>query len=1003
MTPAEAVDLIAREGEPLRRLPTATYRLQLGEVGFARAHDLIPYLYSLGISDCYISPVFEVASAESHGYDIASHERLNPALGTEVEYLEFASRLRQHGMGLIFDVVPNHMGIAGGRNAWWSDVLENGPASPYSGYFDIEWDPPLPELRNKVLLPILGDQYGRILENQELVLERRGGEFVISYHDATLPVAPESFAQILEFRRDELEASLGEGEPHALELRSIVTALSHLPGRTDTDPERRRERTRESAIIKRRLATLVGESGAVRAFIDENVARFNGVKGQADSFNALDLLLGAQAYRLCFWQVAGDEINYRRFFDINTLAAIRMEEPAVFEEAHRLIFRLVREGGVTGLRIDHPDGLYAPADYLRQLQRHCAVELAEAAAGLQGVGEEDRRRWREEVQRELDRRAREPAGAHLARPFYVVAEKILMAGERLPAGWPIWGTTGYDFLNAVNGLFVHRAAERSLTETYARFLGHRPDLREIIYDAKQLIIDTSMSSEISVLGRRLARISERHRASRDFTTRSLTTALREIIASFPVYRTYIDGAGVGDQDRWYVDLAVAMARRRNPAMSGSVFAFIADVLRLAYPGARSEAEQQEQLAFVGKFQQLTGPITAKGLEDTAFYRYHRLLSLNEVGGAPERFGISVAEFHRLNAERRESWPAALLTTSTHDTKRSEDVRARLNVLSEMAPEWRRRVHAWRRANRGKKPVIDGQSVPDANEEYLLYQTLVGAWPLEPLSAESLAAFVERVQRFMFKALREAKVHSSWINPAPEYERAVAHFVAAILDPRASRAFLRDFQPFQAEVAQWAVYGSLGQIALKLTAPGVPDVYQGTELWDFSLADPDNRRPVDFSLRQRLLEELREAIARAPDLAALARALVEAPADGRVKLFVIHQALALRRQQPRLFRDGAYRPLDAQGPRADHICAFARVLDGETALVLVPRLLAVGSLGDPPLGPPAWGADSGVSVSPGEGTRFRNVFTGERLVAEDGRLALARVFATFPVALLEREA
>jgi (1->4)-alpha-D-glucan 1-alpha-D-glucosylmutase len=1003
MRPAEAVDFIAREGGPVRRLPVATYRLQIGDIGFERARDLIPYLQGLGISDCYISPFLDVSSGETHGYDIANHNRVNPALGGEHAYQQFADRLRAHDMGMIFDVVPNHMGISGDRNAWWSDVLENGPASTYSGYFDIEWDPPLPGLRDKVLLPILGDQYGRILESQELLLERRDGEFVIRYHETALPVAPETYAQILELRRGELEAGLGEGDPHGLELWSIVTALSHLPRRTDTQPEQRRERARESAIIKRRLAALVNESSAVRAFIDENVARLNGVKGQPQSFDALDALLGAQAYRLCFWQVAADEINYRRFFDINTLAAIRMEEPAVFEEAHRLVLRLVREESVTGLRIDHPDGLYAPADYLRLLQRRCAAELAAAAAGLEEAGEDARRQWRDEALGELERRAPHGVGAPLARPFYVVVEKILMAGERLPVGWPIWGTTGYDFLNAVNGIFVNRAAERSLTDTYARFIGRRLDLREIAYDAKQLIIDTSMASEISVLGRRLARISERHRASRDFTTRSLTTALREIIASFPVYRTYIDEAGVTDQDRWYVDLAVALARRRNPAMSGSVFAFIADVLLLRFPGVRSEAERQEQLAFVGKFQQLTGPVTAKGLEDTAFYQYHRLLSLNEVGGAPERFGIAVTEFHRLNAERRESWSAALLATSTHDTKRSEDVRARLNVLSELPRQWRRRVHAWRRANRQKKGAVDGQPVPDANEEYLLYQTLVGAWPLAPLSADSLAVFAERVQRYMVKALREAKVHSSWINPAPEYERAVAHFVAAILDPRASRAFLRDFEAFHAAVARWGIYGSLAQTLLKLTAPGVPDVYQGTELWDFSLADPDNRRPVDFDERERLLTALHGDVARAPDRAAFARGLAEAPADGRVKLFVIHEALALRRRQRRLFLEGAYRPLEIHGRRAEHVCAFARVWGEQCAIALVPRLLAAGGFSDPPLGSPAWGDDSGAAVSAHEGTRFRNVFTDERVAVEAGRLPLARVFASFPVALLVQEA
>jgi len=960
---------------------------------------LVQYLHDIGISDGYFSPFLLPSSDDSHGYDIVDHGSFSTALGTEADYEAMCRDLRERGMGQIVDVVPNHMGIAGSRNAWWTDVLENGPASPYSAHFDIEWEPPEPALHQKVLLPILGDQYGHVLENQELTLEFHGGEFSIRYYDTVLPVAPETYAQILDFRREELEASLGKDDPHSLELQSIVTALSHLPGRAETAPERREERARERVVIKRRLATVAADAPPVRAFIEDNVARFNGVKGQAASFDRLDTLLGAQAYRLSFWQVAADDINYRRFFDINTLAAIRMEDPAVFEAAHRLIFRLVRAGEVTGMRIDHPDGLYAPGEYLRQLQRRCVVQIAEAAAHLEEMTEEERQGWRAAALAELDQRTEyDPA---LTRPFFIVVEKILMAGEKLPERWPVSGTTGYDFLCAADGIFVNRAAERQLDETYVRFLGRRPDFREIVYEAKQLVVDTTMASEVSVLGRRLGRISDRYRASRDFTTRSLITALGEIIASFPVYRTYSDGSGQTDRDRWYVDLAVAMARRRNPAMSGSIFDFIGDVLRLRFPGARTEAEHGEQLLFVGKFQQLTGPITAKGVEDTAFYRYHRLISLNEVGGAPDRFGIPVAEFHRLNGERQASWPSTLLATSTHDTKRSEDVRARISVLSEMPREWRRRVLTWRRINRRKKETIDGQSVPDANEEYLLYQTLLGAWPLGPLSTESLGAFTERIQQFMFKAGREAKVHSSWVNPAPEYERAVARFVAALLDPSASRAFLSDFEPFQRGLSRWGMYTSLALSLLKMTAPGVPDFYQGTELWDFTLVDPDNRRPVDFALRRQHLAELDAGMARAPDLATLARHLVGTKEDGRIKMYLIRQGLRTRREHAPLFGTGEYRPLETAGPRAEHVCAFARVSEGASALTLVPRLLAAGGFPDPPLGHAAWGNESTVLIPADAGRHFRNVFTGERLEAEDGRLDLAAAFASFPVALLVR--
>jgi (1->4)-alpha-D-glucan 1-alpha-D-glucosylmutase len=982
-----------------RRVPVATYRLQFGQgFGFRELADLIPYLHDLGVSDVYVSPFLHPTSDDSHGYDIADHGRLNAALGSDADYRALCLALRERGMGQIVDVVPNHMGIAGSRNAWWTDVLENGPASLYSGYFDIEWDPPEPALHQKVLLPILGDQYGNALENQELTLQCQGGGFAIRYFDTALPVAPETYAHVLDFRREEFEASLGQDDPYTLELQSIVTALSHLPGRGEADPERRAVRARERVVIRRRLATLFAEAPAVRAFVDENVARFNGVKGQPASFDRLDALLGAQAYRLAFWQVAADEINYRRFFDINTLAAIRMEDPDVFEAAHRLIFGLVRAGQVTGLRIDHPDGLYAPGEYLRQLQRRCIAEASEGLADPDaGMAEEDRQAWLAAALAEVDRRI--DADPAMARTFFIAVEKILMPGELLPDRWPVAGTTGYDFLRAADGVFINRAAERALDETYTRFLGQRSDVREIVYAAKQLVIDATMVSEVSVLGRHLGRLSDRHRASRDFTTRSLITALREIIASFPVYRTYIDAAALSDRDRWYVDLAVARARRRNPAMSASVFDFIGDVLRLRFPGARTAAERAEQLAFVGKFQQLTGPITAKGVEDTAFYRYHRLISLNEVGGAPEHFGVAVDEFHRLNAERLDRWPAALLATSTHDTKRSEDVRARINVLSELPREWRRRVLTWRRLNRRRKELVDGQPVPDANEEYALYQTLLGAWPLGPLSEEDLAAFAQRIQRFMLKAGREAKVHSSWLNPAPERERAVARFVTALLDPRASRAFLSDFLSFQREVARWGMYTSLALTLLKMTAPGVPDFYQGTEVWDFSLVDPDNRRPVDFALRRQRLADLEAEIAGTSDLPAFARRLVEEKEDGRIKLFTIRQGLAARREHAALFGAGAYHPLEVVGPRAEHVCAYARVHSGRTALILVPRMLALGAFPDPPLGTPAWGAESSVLVPADTGRSFRNVLTWESLRAEGGRLDLAAVFASFPGALL----
>jgi (1->4)-alpha-D-glucan 1-alpha-D-glucosylmutase len=1053
MTPDEVFLRFEREPSAFTRIPTATYRLQLSATfTFADMRELVPYLAALGISDCHLSPFLQPCSEASHGYDVADHGQLNAAVGSEHDYRAMAQTLHGHGLGQIMDIVPNHMGIAGSRNAWWADVLENGRASPYATFFDIDWDPIKPELKDKVLLPMLGDQYGRVLEAQELQLEFRDGAFSIRHYGSVLPVAPRTYAAILEWRLDELQQAVGSDHPPLLELRSIITALGHLPPQTERDPARLRERQREKEVVKRRLATLVHESTAVREFVDDTVRRYNGVKGDARSFDRLDDLLGSQAYRLSFWQTAGDEINYRRFFDINELAAIRMERPEVFEAAHRLVFRLVREGAVTGLRIDHPDGLFAPARYLRDLQRRCFLERARYVRGTQEAVRAEPPEWEQELLRGLDRRLAEepgmadagggreesargglgllrrwsaaghagrgrlgrvvqailgkPVTGSLARAFYVVAEKILMPDERLPPRWPVAGTTGYEFLNVVNALFVDPAGARGLTSTYARFIGDRPDFAEVAYESKRLVMDTTMASEIAMLGRRLGRISERRRSARDFTERMLTEALREVVACFPVYRTYVgtdDGEGSA-RDRRYVEAAVAEARRRNPSVSGSIFAFIRGLLCLELPADVTEAERVEILEFVGRFQQLTGPFTAKGIEDTAFYRYHRLVSLNEVGGHPDVFGISLEEFHERCRQRHARWPAAISVLSTHDTKRGEDVRARINVLSEIPDEWRTRVRAWHRLNRAKKTRGDGEPAPDNNEEYLLYQTLLGAWPAGA-DADGHDAFVERIQRYMHKALREAKVHVSWVNPRPEYDEAVRTFIARLLDRSTPNEFLDDFLPFQARVADLGIYNSLSQTVLRLAAPGVPELYQGGELWDLSLVDPDNRRPVDFARRRAVLAELRGRTGGpGTDLGGLARTLVERRQDGRIKLHVIERGLACRREHPRLFLQGDYVALAVHGDRANHVCAFARSHAGQDVVVAVPRFLA-NLIGDGwPLGAAVWGEDA-VALPPGEGERvYRNVFTGEIVEATDTReghrvLALSAVFSSFPAALL----
>ncbi|HWC02998.1 MAG TPA: malto-oligosyltrehalose synthase [Methylomirabilota bacterium] len=971
------------------RIPGATYRLQLGaNLTFRDARDLVPYLADLGVTDCYLSPILETCAPDSHGYDVANHGQLNLALGGEAAYEALADALRTRGMGQLVDVVPNHMGIARGRNGWWQDVLENGAASPFASFFDIDWEPPKPELRNQVLLPILEAHYGRVLENQGLRLHYEDGAFLVRYHDWVLPISPCTYPQILTCRLPELEEALGRDDPQVRELQSIAAAAARLPARTETEPERQAERARQKEVVKRRLDTLTREAPGVKGFVDETLWLFNGVPGRPDSFDRLDALLSAQAYRVAYWGVAGDEINYRRFFDINDLAAIRMEDPAVFEAAHRLLFRLIREGRITGLRIDHPDGLYAPAGYLGALQERCGGEHS-------GAPEEP------------------PA----ARPFYVVVEKVLMPAESLPAHWPVHGTTGYELLNALNGLFVDPRGVRSLDQTYQRFTGLTAPFVDVVHEAKRLVTDTTMASELNVLGRRLGRLAEQRRESRDFTGRSLTEGLREIISCFPVYRTYVgdDGQAAGVRDRDHVAAAVAAAKRRSPATNASVFDFIKDLLC-----------RTGDLDFVRRFQQLTGPVTAKGVEDTAFYRYNRLLSLNEVGGAPDHFGTPAPEFHRLNAERLARWPHSLSATSTHDTKRSEDVRARINVLSELPLEWRVRLRTWHRLNRRHRTLVDGHPAPDPNEEYLLYQTLIGAWPMEPAPDAEHAVFVERIQQLMLKSLREAKVHASWVNPHPAYDAAVVRFVAAILDragpPRRApgrlrrligaivteddgNPFLADFLAFQQRVAEAGIYNSLAQTLLKLVLPGVPDTYQGTETWDMSLVDPDNRRPVDYARLRADLDAIRRTLAQPdPDIAGLARSLLDTRTDGRIKLYVTHRALDSRRRRPGLFAEGAYLPLETQGHRREHVVAIGRERGREAAISVVPRFIARLHLTSPPLGPSVWGGTWLALPETLASRAYRNVLTGEAVpvVTREGRpgLALETALAILPVALLE---
>lgn len=950
-----------------RQVPSSTYRLQFNrEFTFSQAADLVDYLDHLGIGACYASPLLRARSGSVHGYDITDHSQLNPEIGSEEQFRELAEKLRQHNMGLIVDVVPNHMCITDPSNVWWWDVLENGPSSRYARFFDIDWHPPKQELENKVLLPFLPDQFGRVLESGEIRVVFKAGAFHIVVDTLQLPVGPHSWHLILDPVRHALRHDLGDTNPDFVELESVMTAIHHLPTRTETDPEKVRERQREKEVIKRRLEALSGNNGRVHSAIEGALKTINGMKGDPRSFDRLERLLEDQAYRLSYWRVAADEINYRRFFDIHELAAIRVEDPEVFEAVHKLILDFIRAGYVTGLRVDHPDGLFEPERYFHEMQKACGSD-----------------------------------GASRSAPLFVVAEKILVGDERLRSGWEIAGTVGYDFLNALNGAFVDSTKRTAFHRLYERITDWTGSYDDLVYYSKKLILQVSMSSELNVLSRKLDGISEQHRWSRDFTLENLRDALREVVACFPIYRTYIssDSMSPDAEDERHIRAAIATAKVRNPAMSESVFDFIQSILLLQDPEGISEEQRVERRMFVMRLQQFTGPVMAKGLEDTAFYRYAPLASLNEVGGAADRFGISPATFHSRSQTRHAAWPQSMLATSTHDTKRSEDVRARINALSEIPGEWYRNVRRWQHLNLAKKTAVSGVEAPTANEEYLLYQTLVGSWPFAAPESDGYSEYVQRIHTYMEKAVREAKLHTSWISPNCAYERALHLFIDGLLQP-SDNQFLEDFLPFQARIARAGIWNSLSQLLLKIASPGTPDFYQGTELWDFSLADPDNRRTVDFKNRKALLQKVKSS---SSDSGNFIGQLLAEPQDGAIKLHVTQCGLAFRKANQELFVKGAYHGLKSAGPQQRHVISFSRTLRRRTAIVVAGRFfMSLGGDRRDPIGDEIWSESYLVLPRRYLADSFHDVLTGQTITPEPGRrhiLSLAKVFSQLPIALL----
>ncbi len=932
-------------GESTGRIPVATYRLQLHrDFPFAAATAQVAYAAALGVSDFYCSPVFLSTPGSTHGYDVNDYRRVNPELGGRSELHRLHAQLATRGMGLLLDFVPNHMGINGPGllNRWWRDVLENGEQSAHARFFDIDWNAGERAGPSQVLVPILEDHYGRVLEDGKLSVVFEDGTLSVAYYDMRFPLRPASYRAVL------------DGVSDGADLRAIAGEIDNLP-----QPPPREDSgaaTMRAALfseLKQRLHGAFEHDVAARARLEDRLRALNGVAGERRTFDALDAIVQQQHYRLAFWKAGVHETNYRRFFAIDTLIGLRMENAEVFQECHALLAELVSAGIVTGLRIDHVDGLRDPKQYLERLQ-----SLARSEEGA------------------------------AAKPLYVLVEKILAAGEPLPTEWATHGTTGYEFIAQLAGVFVDARAERRFTETYAAFAGERAAFDEVVYEKKRLVLDEMFANAVTRLAHDLTAMLQTDRRWRDVTRNELTVAVREIMAAHGVYRTYRRGTeAMNERDRRVVEQACALALSRNRRLAAAPFELVRDVLTGVYP---DEAAPEGLRARLGgwtlSFQQYTGAVMAKSVEDTAFYTYSRFIALNEVGGEPGHFGGTVEAFHAANAERARVTPHAMLTTATHDTKLGEDARTRLYALSEMPHAWRDWLGEWAEINRRHKTVIDGRPAPDADEEYRLYQVLLAAWPAEDTAPDEV--FGERMREHWRKAVNEAKRNTTWIHPNDAWLEAGEKFLDGILDAETGREFLASFRPRARRLAHLGMVNSLAQVGLKTMSPGVPDFYQGCELWDLSLVDPDNRREVDFAKRQAILGAAERG---RPDW----RALLAHWEDGAIKLNTIATLLRFRGEHAELFRSGAYRPLEVTGRFAESVIAFAREWGGERVVVVVPRLTS--GLGCPPLGL-VW--DDTAVVPPERGIAWRDVLTGAAHAAgKDGRLLLADLFGELPLAVL----
>jgi (1->4)-alpha-D-glucan 1-alpha-D-glucosylmutase len=950
---------------PLRHIPFSCYRLQFNRgFTFHDASNILDYLARLGITDVYASPLLQSRSGSGHGYDATDPTRIDSDLGSEEQFEMFQADLKKHDLGLLLDIVPNHM-AASAENPWWMDLLENGPASAYSSYFDVDWHPPSRMLDNKILLPVLGSVYSDALKNQELILIFGDGSFYIKNIDSLFPIAPKSYPLILTHRQHVLVQALGQNSQTLQEYLGIIAMLSAVPSRENLPTEEAGRRRLQVEGVKERIRKLYEGHPEFKHFLDENLKIFNGKRGSETSFQLLDQLLSEQAYVLSYWRNVNAEINYRRFFSITDLVGVRVEDPVVFDATHRIVFNLIERGAVAGLRIDHIDGLKDPLVYLRRIQERTATTADKDAASQ----------------------------------FYVIVEKILSRSEQLPADWPTQGTTGYEFVNAVNRLFLHPEGGRAVERTYFQFIKNHIAFQDLLYERKKLVMASLLAVEMRYLGRQLGILAEHDRYARDIPRADLAQALIEITACLSVYRTYIREMNVSPDARKYIESAVAEARRRNPQIARDCFDFVREVLLLEGGNELFAEQREERLGFVMRWQQFTGPIVAKGLEDTALYVYCPLVSLNEVGGDPRPSEPSPFDFTQFIHERHRQWPFGLNATTTHDTKRGEDVRARINVLSEIADEWAKRLNAWARWNASKKKNVKGEIVPDRNEEIFLYETLLGAWPL---TNNEMTSFKMRMQEYVIKATREAMVHTRWTRPNADHENRLTEFVAAILKPGKTNRFLVDFQKFQKTIAYFGMLNGLAQVLLKLTSPGVPDLYQGCELWDLRLVDPDNRGPVDFAWRARLLEKI-EAQVQEND-GNFRKDLLEKWQDGRPKLYLTWKVLNFRRRYRTPFLNGSFQPLEIIGKRAKNLVAYARHYKNQWTLILVPRFLA--NAGAPMSWDqmPRFWRDTTISLPAKSPVTWQNVLSGESIQTtrsrEGSSLSALNMLKDFPVAIFK---